>query len=288
MRLSAVALKASKGIVMRLLSKSVLLLPLAALPMLAQQTFNFSTPVQTVPTSTDTPGKWYVDRYPPHAFVSPVTAPDGTTNTLEESINAADSNANRPPAFSSNFFSTQGYKFDAPPNTLSSTIYLYVPSDWATQNQRKAGFWLTVFDTSSSVGDFPIIEFEGPTTSDLGGPAYRPQIHPAAGFYGWNNVNGSFDPIGLPPGFTYNSWVKLTITLVPGSNFVYTVSTLTNAQVSINSPLFDANDSYVGNSILEGYNYGTGFDYNIFWSGAFGASSTNPLLSASWWYWYVI
>jgi len=249
---------------MQSLLKYLLLPAMTLLPLAGQATFDFSTPVQTA--ATETPGKWYVDRFPPHGFVSPVAAPDGSPNALKESIAASDHQTYP----DNSFYNTQGRKFDMPANTLSVTIKLYVPAAWASANGRKAGFWETVFDSGNVVGDYPIIEFQGPITSDLQGPGYDPNGG-VAGFYGWNNVTGVFDFIGLPAGFTYNSWVQLTITLVPGSNFVYTVSS-TDSSVSINSPLSDLSDAYVGNTILQGYNYGQ--DYDIFWGG--GSISSLP------------
>lgn len=239
---------------MKTFVKCLLLCPLAVLPLAAQPySFNFGVPVVTSPT--EAPGVWYPDRYPPHGFASPETAPDGTLNTLEESIAAADHQTYPANAF----YNTQGRKYDLPPNILSVTIALYVPASWATFNGRLAGFWQTVFDTTNMVGDYPIIEFQGPTTSDAGGPGYYPNGG-VAGFYGWNNNTNAFDFIGLPTGFVYNSWVQLTITLVPGTGFVYTVGDKTQT-----SPLSDPTDSYIGNTILEGYNYAA--DYNIFWDG---------------------
>lgn len=156
------------------------------------------------------------------------------------------------------------------------TISLYVPAAWATLNGRAAGFWGSVFDPTSAVNasDYPIIEFEGPTTSDPpNGPGYRPNGVPgvgAAGFYGWNNVTAQFEFIGLPAGFTYNSFVQLTYTLKPGIGFLYTVGNPSAGGVSILSPLSDPLNSYVGNTILQGYNYGA--DYNIFWGGSAAAA----------------
>ena len=220
--------------------------------------FNFANPVVTA--STEFPGAWYLDRYPPCEFMSPETAPDGTKDTLEENICATDSQANRPSAYSSSVYNTQGRKYDLLANTYSTTISLYVPSTWATTNAPMAGFWATAFDstgTNNGNGDFPIIEFQGDITSGDYPNAGVP------GFYGWNNVTGAWDFIGLPPGFKYNAWFQLTITLIPGTGFHYTVSQGPRG-VSIQSPLGDSTDASLGNVILEGYNYAS--NYSIFWN----------------------
>jgi hypothetical protein len=53
--------------------------------------------------------------------------------------------------------------------------------------------------------------------------------------------------------------------LVPGSHFVYTVGDPAHGGKTLASPLSDLNDAYVGNTILQGYNYAA--DYDIFWNG---------------------
>src|SRR5208282_890917 len=121
--------------------------------------------------------------------------------------------------------------------------------------ERMAGFWSTAVNSTYVVGnDYPIIEFQGPIVSEVPGPSYYPNSG-VAGFYGWNNVTNGFDYIGLPINFRYNSWVKLTMTL-SGGQITYTVANSVGADsVFINSPLYDPTESFLGNVILEGYNY---------------------------------
>ncbi len=229
---------------MRTFTKYISLFLLTLLPAVAQVSFDFSTPVQLAPVQT--PGKWYPDRFPPNGFFSPAVAPNGFSNSLEETIAAGDLQACAGVPCTS-FYNTQGRKFDIPATSTSVTIALYVPAAWATENARKAGFWLTAFDNLNNVGDFPIIEFQGPITSPpANGPGYDPNGG-VPGFYGWNNVTSHFDFIGLPAGFTYNTFVQLTITLVlgAGGHFVYTVGSPSTA-VSIISPLSDPTDTGFG------------------------------------------
>jgi hypothetical protein len=236
-----------------------LILPLGMVAVAsAQVTFNFSTPVVLSPT--EAPGVWYPDRFPPNGFVSPVTAPNGTPNTLQETIAAGDLQA----GISGQ--NTQGRKIDVPPTSTSVSILLYVPQAWSTLNGRAAGLWLTV-EPNTGGGDFPILEFQGPITTPVAsGPSYQPNGG-IAGFYGWNNVTGHFDSIGLPPGFTYNSFVQLTITFAPpNGGFTYTVNMPGEAGISLASPQAIPNDTGIGNVILQGYNYGT--TYSIYWGGA--------------------
>jgi hypothetical protein len=232
---------------------------------------NFATPVVTADNSTAAPGVWYIDRFAPGAFSSPEIAPDGTGNTLEESIYASGYQA------PDSFYNTQGRGYQLIANTYSTSILLYVPSTWQTENARMAGFWAVTSDATGNVGDYPIIEFQGPITSDLQGSGYYPNGG-VAGFYGWNNVTSAFEYIGLPQGFTYNSWVKLTITMVPGVGFEYSVNDPSSRRgVSASSPADDLTDVALASVILEGYNYDT--NYNIFWN-KFTMSSSSLSCSA--------
>jgi len=196
-------------------------------------TFN-SNPVLS---STQAPGVWYTDRYPPFGFASAFF--DGG-NRLKHSINASDCETCRPGGYNSAFYNTQGRKFDTPGAT-SMSIELYVPSDWATTNRRMAGFWATAFDSGNAVSFFPIVEF----TSDGGTPRFR-----AWNGTGWNDL-------GLPSGFSYDAWQTLEFSLV-GSNVVYKVGDLT---LSLNS----GGSVSLGNVILQGHNTVAGVTYDIYW-----------------------
>jgi len=194
---------------------------------------NFGDLLQLAATDTPGVGTWYPDRYPPCGFASQATAPDYTNNVLEQDICASNFQTPTP-----SFFNTQGRKYDFIANTYSVSILLYVPQSWSKKNARLAGFWATAADSTNAVGgDYPIIEFQGPITSDAGGPG---------------------------PGFKYNNWVELTMTVVPGKNFVYTVTALNAPQgLSVKSPFSDSAETGLANVILEAYNYDS--SYSVFW-----------------------
>lgn len=211
--------------------------------------FDFSVTPQVSGSSTEVPLQWYTDRYAPAGF-------SAASGVLSESVSPSGFQTPTP-----SFSNTQGNKFDLLAGTNSVSIELYVPSTWELLDERMAGFWITAFDSTYAVGDYPIIEFQGPIVSEVPGPSYYPNGG-VAGFYGWNNTTNSFTNIGLPAGFRYNAYYKLTITLnnpTPAQSngyFTYTVSDANGANaVSQNSPLSDFNDLYLGNVILEGYNY---------------------------------
>jgi PEP-CTERM motif len=225
--------------------------------------YDFSAPVLTSPT--DAPGTWYVDRAAPAGFVSQTTAPDGTLNTLKESISGTAKS-------DIGFYNTQGYKLDLPAGTHSVSIDLYVPLAWATDAQRLAGVWGTVVDSTNAVQDFPIVEFQGPTPTGSGPypNVGTGTLDTGAGFYGWDNVTGTFDYIGLPTGFTYDSWVPITLALDPtGASFNYVVGNLVQS-----SPEFGTGDASISNVILQGYNAGT--DNAIYWNNLSVSTTPEP------------
>ena len=234
-----------------LLVSLLALIPAAA----AAQTLglNFNVPAQVSPT--EAPFVWYPDRFSPSNF-SVISG-----DILTESVAPAGFQTPTP-----SFYNTQGNKFDLVPGTNSVSIYVYVPSSWEVLPERLAGFWATAVNSSGVVGnDYPIIEFQGPINTEVAGPSYYPNGG-VAGFYGWNNTanggNGGWDSIPLPAGFKYNSWVKLTMALSGGS-FTYTVTSAQLVSTSITSPLSDPTEAYLGNVILEAYNYDSA--YTIKW-----------------------
>jgi len=196
---------------------------------------------------TQAPGVWYTDRYAPAGFQSAFFAGD---NRLRHSIAATDGGSSRPSSFVGPFYNTQGRKFDLPASTAELSIDLYVPADWASTGRRMAGLWGTGFDAGNNVSFFPIIEF----ASDLAGPRFQ----------AWNG--SALVAVGLPTGFTYDTFYNLRIQLT-GGNFVYSVGDLTAS--------FPANGSNsIGNVILQGHNTTAGVSYDIHWDNLAAAIPT--------------
>lgn len=191
------------------------------------QTFDFSPPVTL--SATQAPGTWYTDRYAPAGFAS-------SGGELVQTISAADSATNRPGAYSSSFYNTQGRKYDLDPGATGMSIDLFVNSAWATSGQRMAGFWGTAFDATNSISAFPILEF----TSDSGNARFR----------GWDsNGAGSWVDFGLPGGFTYDTFHELGVVLDTANNeFDYSLDGLALGSVSA------LGSTYIGNVILQGHN----------------------------------
>lgn len=202
---------------------------------------DFSKPVVLSPTQAA--GTWYTDRYAPAGFTSGVNYLGN--KRLKHSIAVADGANNRPPAYSSVFYNTQGRKYDLTNGTRYMEISMYVPLSWKTTGRRMAGFWGTAFDAFNNISGYPIIEF----TSE-GGPAR---------FRGYND--GVWIDMGLPAGFSYNRWVTLSIELLSSGEFRYQVGNLQ----ATTTALAIYNSKRIGNVILQGHNTTTGVNYDIYW-----------------------
>ena len=137
--------------------------------------------------------------------------------------------------------------YDLPAGTKSTQIDLYIPSAWATSGKRMAGFWGTAFDVSNVVSGYPILEF----TSDLSNPRFR----------GYETGTGTWIDMGLPSGFSYDTWVTLKIDVLPSGEFRYSVNEL-QAETSTSAP--DASVR-LANTILQGHNTLAGVTYDIYW-----------------------
>jgi hypothetical protein len=199
----------------------------------------------------ENPDAWYTDRYAPASFESVVFDND---DRLLHSIDATDGDDNRT-GFDGAFYNTQGRKYDLTTGaTKEIGIELYVPSAWENSSRRMAGIWGTGFDNADAVSAYPIIEF----TSD-GTPRFR-------GYEG----DGSWIDIGLPNNFSYDTWVTLTIKLLPSGEFRYEVGDL-----SVTTQLHGSNGTtYLGNVILQGHNTTAGVTYDIHWDNFYNSYGT--------------
>jgi MYXO-CTERM domain-containing protein len=210
---------------------------LASLAHAAVETFD--DPVTLSPTQAA--GTWYTDRYAPAGFQSGVFFDGG--NRLRQTISSADSQQNRPGAYSSSFYDTQGRKFDLGSGITYLSIDLYVDASWETSGRCMAGLWGTAFDAGNAISGYPIIEFNSDGTNGM--------------FRAWNTVNGTWQTMGLPTAFAYNAWYTLEITL-SGGMWNYAVGDATWS-VSAGSSVG------IGNVILQGHNTASGVDYDIYW-----------------------
>lgn len=208
-------------------------------------------------------GYWYVDRYAPAGF-STATFDGGLR--LKHSISSADSAANRPPAYSSGFYDTQGRKYDlnlAIGATLG--IDLYIPSEWSS-DVRRADLWATTLDANNDISGFPIIGF----TSNDPNDALNPNpANPTPRFRvftqdtdndGGNGYTPGWVDLGLPVGFVYDQWVHLQITLTSAS-FEFVVMTAQGNLAYTDNITFDS--IQFANTIVQAFNFGESYD--VYW-----------------------
>jgi len=207
--------------------------------------YSFDTAGDVVLSSSPSSVAWYPDRYAPQGFVGGATAPDGTTGTLWEHIDASDSLANRPSPYDSAFYNTQGRKLDLPADTTGVMIGLYIPHEWDTLSQsenqgRLASFWGTGVDASNNVSAFPIIEFN----NNVDGASTN-------AFRIWNDFTGTWNVV---PGFSgYDQWYQIGFTAGGGNEAFYVNGALVGS-------VSDPTTTHLANVILQGYNSGNSYD----------------------------
>lgn len=216
-----------------------------------------------------TAGTWQVDRYPPAAFANG-GAVAGRADVLSLRVDAADSQATRPGAYSSTFYNTQGrgMQLNLP---AYSVVYgsLYVPASWAASSgpaeNHRTDMWAqaspaTGSDTcpGSNCNHFPYIGFSNASASDplnAGG---------AGRFRLWDTSVGAVD---LPTPVPYDQWNDLCIAFT-GSEFR---SYVNGALVHVQADLTTGYEATLGPTthfsrvILQAYNFGG--TYTAQWSG---------------------
>lgn len=218
------------------------------------QSFDFSTAIST---GAQAPGVWYVDRYEPNIFA---TAPFDGDDRLFQYIDYPEAGQDRPVAFQSNFYNTQGYKYDLNPGMTALKIDLYMTDLFETSNKRMAGIWGTAVDSVNAVSAYPIVEF----TSDGNNPRFR-------GYEG----DGSWIDLGLPTGFAYDTWVTLEIAMLPSGEFKYTAGDKTATTLLMGSANVE-----LANVILQGHNTFEGVTYGIYWDNLSAVPEPNSIALA--------
>ncbi|HEX5626046.1 MAG TPA: right-handed parallel beta-helix repeat-containing protein, partial [Saprospiraceae bacterium] len=169
-------------------------------------------------------GKWYPDRYRPAAFVS-------DNARLKISIHESDGAQNRPGGFGSQFYNTQGRKFNQCGGCVTiSKARLYIPADWATEN-RRSDMWATAFNAANAISFYPIIGFRN--------------INGASPNFSYWNGAGWVD-LGAPS--AYDTWYALEFRLV-GANIEYLIDNTLVGTVAAN------NSVYFGDIIMQAYNF---------------------------------
>ena len=208
-----------------------------------------------VTSATQAPGVWYTDRYAPSSFGT-VGSFQGRSNVLQIGIANADGLTSRPGPFQSQFYNTQGRKFDigaSGPFTLSAD--LWVDESWrSTANGlRRTDMWGTAFDNANQVSAYPITGF----TNASGVGVFR----------GYDVNSAQFINFNAP--VLYGAWNSFQVAF-DGSSFSYLVNGVFQASVGAGST------AGIGNVIMQAYNFEASFagfnaqtnNYDARWSNA--------------------
>lgn len=223
----------------------------------------------TYPTGTG-PGVWEADRYPPAGFANGGTV-FGRPNVLNLDLSSADSAANRPPAYSSTYYNTQGRGIQVDLSAYS-VIYgsVYLPAAWATTNpgdatlNRRTEMWGVLSPATggdicpaSACNLFPIVGFTNASAS---------QPLTAGGTPRFRVFDSNIGFVDLPTAVSYDTWSDVCIAF-PGTELrfyvngalVYTQSSLVQGDPSFGPP------NKWTRTTMQGYNFGTSYTAN--WSG---------------------
>lgn len=130
---------------------------------------------------TDTSG-WVTDRYAPDSFTY-------NTDHFELTISSDDSDSNRPPAYSSSFYRTQGVTHDASSegNPWIVTGSFEIKPEMLTGLAR-GGIWIrTSFDGTEANAKYNVLEY---FRYDLNDPLNASSPNITSGFRFWNSFLG--------------------------------------------------------------------------------------------------
>lgn len=216
----------------------------------------FALQADVMPRFATVPTGWVVDRYAPASF-SDVGTYEGRADVLGIGISSAGAFNNRPAAYQSTFYDTQGEQYALTGAGAGSSISadLYIPDSWdsSANGDVRTDMWGVMGDGTKVTG-YPIIGF----TNYGGAPRYRV----------WDDTNGVW--IDLPAPVTYDAWTAFTI-LFTGSAYVYYID---------GAPVFTDNDvdgsTQFNAIIMQAYNFGGDpsisgtdpVDYTAYWSNA--------------------
>ncbi len=189
-------------------------------------------------------GYWYPDRYPPGVFE---TATFMGEEVLKHGVRVADSAANRPSGFSSEFYDTQGRKLDTDLSGAKQgmSIDLWLDASWSGET-RYPGIWSTGFDAGDAISAYPIIAWR----SGLGDPE-------GDGFYAYDYEVGQWVHLLTPDAGDFDAWHELRFELDVGSGVEFFID---------GESLFffeDTDTVSLGNLILNVKNFAE--DYDVYW-----------------------
>lgn len=213
---------------------------------------------ELMPSFAGVPSGWVVDRYAPAQFAN-VGTYMGRADALAIGISTADAYNNRPAAYQSSFYNTQGMQY-AVSGGAGSTVSsgLYIDAAWrdGSVGNVRTDMWGVAVDALAAVSAYPIIGF----TNYDGAARYRV----------WD-TDGMW--VDLATAVNFGGWTDFSIAFT-GISFDYFIDDiLVYSDTGI--------DGSVGLSgvIMQAYNFGgdpalvgaVGGDYTVRWASAAAA-----------------
>ncbi len=230
-----------------ILGTALLALLGATAPALAQWTDSFDT----------ADSAWIVDRYAPDGFG---TVSFGGDNRLQITVSTADNATNRPAAFSSSFYNTQGRRYDlsgySAPWTLSAQAYLDSAFNTTTGTLARSDLWARDTNPVENQAFYPIFGFTNASPTDGFNPAAADRSFRLRAFdssFGWRDLD-------LPAGLSFDAWHTFSISAT-GSTYEYLFDdVLLYTQPAYSDPGADGLKS----AYIQAYNFG-GSGYSVLW-----------------------
>lgn len=192
-----------------------------------------------MPDFDGAPTGWTTDRYDPASF-SDVGTFQGRSDVLGISISSAQGLNNRPGAYQSQFYNTQGrqHAISGGAGSVLSAA-LWIPDDWADADNGnvRTDMWGVMNSVAHPVGqgDYPIIGF-----TNYGGAA-RLRVYDADTVLGW---------VDLTTPIAYDAWTDLAIEFT-GTAYAYRVD---GVLVYTDSTIDVTTTGYMA-AIMQGYNF---------------------------------
>jgi MYXO-CTERM domain-containing protein len=232
---------------MRTIFAAFAALSLSAVGSAATVTNTFDSAGDVTLSPTQSAGTWYTDRYAPSIFASGQTG-GGRMGVLHHGLREADSAANRPGSFSSQFYDTQGRKYDlgltGPVQRMAIDLYV----DASSSDGVSAGIWGTGRNGANAISAYPILSYRQSATNAFD-----------SGFYFFDTLNtsgGGWIEV-LTTGVSAASWNSLEIVFTVGAGYEIFINGMSEFTYA------DTDTVSLENVILNGYNFGV--DQDIYW-----------------------
>ena len=246
---------------MRFYPRLPAILVLAAWP--AAASAQFIDPFTTIDAA------WTANRYAPAGFSSVVFDGD---HRLKLTLDASGAAANRPPAFSSVFYNTQGMQRPGGVTgawTISAEVFIPAAFNTVTGPLVASEVWGHT-GTTPGGGNYLIFGFTNASRTD---PLNPTAVDRGFRFQAYDGNTGTWLDLGVPGGFVFDSWHVLT-----------GASTGTVFEYRLNGVLLLSNPTAAGSDLLsamiQGYNFGEATGYSVHWDNLATSAIPEPSTSA--------